>query len=164
MTRFGIGPTFFIITFLTGTLVGLFTYLFPDWFMFTCLPFWLAATIGFVLLLPGIVAYAISLRDFNRGHRNEQLVVKGPYSVVRHPIYSAWIILIIPGTTLFFRSWLMLLIPLTAYISFKICIHKEDDYLRSKFGQAYLDYRSKTNELFPEWGFWKEDRDSGKER
>ena len=151
MTRCGIGPEFSIITVLSGVLTGWLTSLYPDWFVITCIPHWVLIMIGIVLLLTGTVIYVHSLRIFNRGYRKEQLVMNGPYSGVRHPIYAAWILLICPGTVLFFRSWLMLLVPLVAYISFKTSIHKEDDYLKNKFGQTYSDYRSKVNELFPNW-------------
>ena len=149
MTRCGIGPEFSIITVLSGVLTGWLTYLYPDQFIITCIPYLVLVIIGVGLLMTGTVIYVHSLRVFNRGYRKEQLVIVGPYSVVRHPIYAAWILLICPGTVLFFRSWLMLLVLLLAYISFKAFIHKEDDYLKGKFGQAYSDYRSKVNELFP---------------
>jgi protein-S-isoprenylcysteine O-methyltransferase Ste14 len=155
VTKCGIGPEFSIIAVLSGVLTGWLTYFFPDWFIITCIPYSVLVIIGVGLLMTGTVIYVHSLRVFNRGYRKEQLVVAGPYSVVRHPIYAAWILLICPGTILFFRSWLMLLIPLTAYISFKILIHKEDDYLKGKFGQAYSGYRSKINELLPSWIFWR---------
>ena len=149
MTRCGIGPEFSIITVLSGVLTGWLTYLYPDQFIITCIPYLVLVIIGVGLLMTGTVIYVHSLRVFNRGYRKEQLVIVGPYSVVRHPIYAAWILLICSGTVLFFRSWLMLLVLLLAYISFKAFIHKEDDYLKGKFGQAYSDYRSKVNELFP---------------
>ena len=153
MTRCGIGPAFSIIAVLSGVLTGWLTCFYPDWFIITCIPYLVLVIIGVGLLMTGTVIYVHSLRIFNRGYRKEQLVIVGPYSVVRHPIYAAWILLICPGTVLFFRSWLMLLVPLLTYISFKAYIHKEDDYLKGKFGQTYSDYRSKVNELFPNWNF-----------
>jgi len=155
MTRCGIGPKFSIITILLGVLAGWLTGIYPDLFIITAIPYWCLVIIGFIFVVPGIVLYLFSLKVYNRGKKNNKLVVDGPYSVVRHPIYAAWILLICPGIILFFKSWLMFLIPLAAYISFKVCIHEEDDYLKNKFGQAYLDYLAKTNELFPKWGLWK---------
>jgi len=163
MTRCGIGPKFSIAAILFGILTGWLTYLFPDRFVMACVPYWVLVLFGIIFLVSGIAIYVYSLRVFNRGHRKEQFVTDGLYSIVRHPIYAAWILLICPGTVLFFRSWLMLIVPLVAYVSFKIYIHEEDDYLKKKFGSAYLDYRSKTNEFFPEWGFWANDRNTSKE-
>ena len=163
MTRCGIGPRFSIAAVLSGILIGWLTCLYPDRFVIPCIPYWILAVLGIGLLVAGTAVYVYSLRIFNRGYRKEQLVIDGPYSVVRHPIYAAWILLICPGTVLFFRSWLMLFVPLVAYVSFKVYIHKEDNYLKGKFGPIYLDYRSKVNELFPKWGFWRNNRNTSKE-
>lgn len=163
MTRCGIGPKFSIITILFGALAGWLTNLSSDWFVITCISFWVLVIIGISFLVSGIALYVYSLSVFNRGYRNKQLVTSGPFSVVRHPIYAAWIFLICPGTVMFFNSWLMLLVPLVAYITFKVCIHNEEDYLKDEFGQAYLDYKSKTNEIFPKCGFWRDDREMSKE-
>ena len=163
MTRCGIGPEFSIVAVLSGILTGWLTCSFPDRFVMACIPYWVLVILGIGSLAAGIMIYVHSLRIFNRGYRKERLVIDGPYAVVRHPIYAAWILLICPGTVLFFRSWLMLLVPLAAYVSFKIYIHKEDDYLKDKFGSAYLDYRSRVNEFFPKWGFWRDDLNTSKE-
>ena len=163
MTRCGVGPEFSIAAVLSGILTGWLTYLSPDRFIIPCIPYWILVILGIVFLVVGIVVYVHSLRIFNRGYRKEQLIVAGPYSVVRHPIYAAWILLICPGSVLFFQSWLMLCVPLVAYISFKAYIHKEDDYLKDKFGPAYSDYRSKVDELFPNRRFFRDKRNTSKE-
>jgi protein-S-isoprenylcysteine O-methyltransferase Ste14 len=67
--------------------------------------------------------------------------------LVRHPIYSAWIVFILPGIVLPTASWPLLLTPLFAYAAFKLLIRHEDDYLQERFGEAYLDYRNRVNEL-----------------
>jgi protein-S-isoprenylcysteine O-methyltransferase Ste14 len=104
----------------------------------------------------GAVVYVHSLRIFNPIYKKGQLATDGPYSIVRHPIYAAWILLIGPGIVLFFRSWPMLLVPLITYASFKTSIHKEDEYLEKKFGRIYTKYRLTVNELFPSPKFWKD--------
>ena len=154
MTRCGIGPKFFIISVIFGVLAGFLTYLYPERFMIHFILYRLLFILGLGLLVVGITCYVSSLRKFNAGYKNGELVTTGPYAVVRHPIYTAWILLICPGAILFFRSWLMLFIPLIAYISFKFLIHEEDKYLENKFGQEYLDYRKKVKEFFPTWKFF----------
>ena len=97
----------------------------------------------------GAAIYAKALRTFNAGYGKGELVTEGAFSIVRHPIYATWIWLIIPGFVLFFRSWLLLAVPLVAYAGFKAFIHEEDEYLQRKFGQFYLKYRFRVKELFP---------------
>ena len=163
MTRCGIGPEFSIVAVLFGILTGGLTYLYPDRLTIPRIPYWILAILGIGFLGAGTVVYVYALRIFNPGHQKGQLVTDGPYSVVRHPIYAAWILLICPGLVLFFRSWPMLFVPLTAYVSFKASIHKEDNYLKDKFGPAYLDYRSKVDEIFPNRRYWRNKRNTSKE-
>jgi protein-S-isoprenylcysteine O-methyltransferase Ste14 len=73
----------------------------------------------------------------------------GVFAVVRHPVYSSAIVLSLPGIALLTRSWPLLLMPLVAYAVFKVLIHREDEYLERRFGQAYLDYRARVNEVVP---------------
>jgi protein-S-isoprenylcysteine O-methyltransferase Ste14 len=91
----------------------------------------------------------ISGRAVTTGFRKGELVTTGIYSVVRNPLYAAWILFIAPGILVFFKSWLMLLTPIVAYISFKAFIREEYQYLRNHFGQAYLEYEASVNELLP---------------
>jgi protein-S-isoprenylcysteine O-methyltransferase Ste14 len=149
MTRCGIGPWFSIITVISGVLAGWLTHRRPELFTIHRIPFWFLASLASVLVFVGMVVYIIALRRFNQGYKQGELVTQGPFAVVRHPIYAAWILLICPGAALFFRSWPMLMLPVVAYIGFKAFIHREDRYLKNRFGQAYQDYRACTNELFP---------------
>ncbi|MCF7973427.1 MAG: isoprenylcysteine carboxylmethyltransferase family protein [Phycisphaerae bacterium] len=149
MTRCGIGPRFSIITVLCGMVTGWLTYRYPSVFTIQGMPPWFFQVLGSVLLVAGTIVYVIALRTFNQGYRNKKLVTQGLYALARHPIYFAWIVLICPGVVLFFHSWVMLLVPPVAYLSFKASIHHEDHDLENQFGQAYLDYKARTPELFP---------------
>jgi protein-S-isoprenylcysteine O-methyltransferase Ste14 len=40
------------------------------------------------------------------------------------------------------------------YAVFKLLIHREDEYLDRRFGQAYLDYRARVNEVIPLPRLW----------
>ncbi|HUI54854.1 MAG TPA: isoprenylcysteine carboxylmethyltransferase family protein [Bryobacteraceae bacterium] len=97
---------------------------------------------GFVLWLSGAVTV---MRAYNR----DRLITSGVFSLVRHPVYAGGITLFLPGLALLLGSWLMLLAPLLAYAIFKRLIHVEDGYLERRFGQAYVDYRARVNELIP---------------
>jgi len=149
MQRFGIAPKFSGIAAVYGIPAGWLTYRHPDVFVIRSIPYWGLAGFAAGLLVAGTAVYVKSLRAFNVAYREGRLVTEGPFAVVRHPIYAAWILLIIPGVALFFRSWLLLPVPLVAYVAFKVFIHEEDDCLRRRFGQSYLEYRFGVGELFP---------------
>jgi protein-S-isoprenylcysteine O-methyltransferase Ste14 len=91
----------------------------------------------------------IAVISMNRAYNSDRLVTSGIFAVVRHPIYSAWIVVILPGLALLSRSWPLLLVPVVAYVTLKLTIHQEDEYPQQRFSQAYLDYRNGVNELFP---------------
>jgi protein-S-isoprenylcysteine O-methyltransferase Ste14 len=77
------------------------------------------------------------------------LATTGIFGLVLHPIYSDWIVFLIPGLALLSWSWPILLTPVVAYAFFKLSIRKEDQYLEKHCGQAYRDYKAQVNELFP---------------
>lgn len=151
MTRCGIGPKFFILAVLYAIPAGWLSYRYPDLLLIRDVPYWAIVCVAVSLLAGGTVIYIKALRTFNRCYREGRLAREGAFSVVRHPIYAAWIWMIIPGCVLFFRSWLLLAAPLVAYIGFKVFIRQEDDYLRRKYRQSYLEYRFRTREIFPCW-------------
>jgi protein-S-isoprenylcysteine O-methyltransferase Ste14 len=117
-------------------------------------PYAVFATVGGILLalgMPMLLTAGITLRP---AYNRDELVTSGVFAVVRHPIYSAMIVLNLPGIALLTRSWPLFLMPLVAYTVFKLLIHREDEYLERRFGQAYLDYRARVNEVIPLPRFW----------
>ena len=149
MTRYGIGPKIMGASVLYGLVAGWLTHLYPDRFLIEYVPYWLLAVSGGVLSAVGIVVYIKTLRFFLAGTEGGQLLTDGAFSVVRHPLYAAWIGLIIPGVVLFFRSWLILVVPFVSYVAFVAFIREEEDYLRKHFGKDFLEYRSRVCMLFP---------------
>jgi protein-S-isoprenylcysteine O-methyltransferase Ste14 len=128
---------------------GVATWLWPD----VCLvrgfayPVFLAA--GSALLLAGVPLVIVAGPAATAAHRRGELATTGIFGLVRHPIYSAWVVFLLPGLVLLTASWPLLPTPLAAYLAFKRLIGEEDEHLRRRFGQAYLDYRSRVNELVP---------------
>jgi protein-S-isoprenylcysteine O-methyltransferase Ste14 len=43
----------------------------------------------------------------------------------------------------------MLTVPLVSYIAFRLFFKEEDKYLEEKFGQEYVEYKSKVNAIIP---------------
>jgi protein-S-isoprenylcysteine O-methyltransferase Ste14 len=84
-----------------------------------------------------------------RAYSRDELVSTGIFGVVRHPIYSAWIVFIPPGLGVLTTSWPFLITPVVAYAVFKLSIHVEDEYLTQRFGQAYLEYQRRVREVLP---------------
>ena len=79
----------------------------------------------------------------------DKLATTGIFGIVRNPIYSAWIIFIIPGLVLLSRSWPLFFTPVVAYVIFKARIGRENEYLEQHFGDDYRTYKAQVNELVP---------------
>ncbi len=149
MTHFGVGPRIFLPGIAYDVLAGLATHFWPGVFLMRLIPGSILAGAGILLLIFGVPMWAIAVWTIARAFGRGELVTSGVYALVRHPIYSAWIVFIFPGIALVCRSWLMLGASLVSYIIFKLLIKREDQYLEEKFGQAYLDYRGRVNEIIP---------------
>jgi protein-S-isoprenylcysteine O-methyltransferase Ste14 len=113
------------------------------------------ATVGVSLCLLGL-AVAIWARHtiadnwssdvtFKHGH---ELIERGPYHYVRHPIYSGMLLMFI-GTSLVIgrlHAWFGLLVMLT---SFWVKLRQEEALMMRHFPAAYETYRRRVKALVP---------------
>jgi protein-S-isoprenylcysteine O-methyltransferase Ste14 len=81
---------------------------------------------------------------------DHQLVSGGPYRYVRHPIYTA-LIAIAVGTTLVFRSYLLLAVTALSIVAHLWWAAAEENLLSSPegLGDAYRTYASHTGRFLP---------------
>jgi protein-S-isoprenylcysteine O-methyltransferase Ste14 len=76
------------------------------------------------------------------------LVTTGPYRWVRHPMYSAWTVLIL-GYCLLTANWCIALLLLA---TLAVVVHRtpaEEAMLAQRFGNAYLQYTEATGRFIP---------------
>jgi protein-S-isoprenylcysteine O-methyltransferase Ste14 len=149
LSRFGVGPKITLSAIAYAALAGAVTYAWPDACLLRSVPYRVFLVLGGLLLLIGIPIWLAAVVSVMRAYNRDQLVTSGMFAVCRHPVYSAWIVLLSPGLALLTRSWPLMITPLVAYAVFKLLIHTEDDYLQQRFGAAYLEYRTRVNELLP---------------
>ena len=78
----------------------------------------------------------------------------GIYSVVRHPLYLGNLIMIF-GLLLFVRVWWFALIgAFLFWVYYERIAFAEEEFLRNKFGDAYLDWATKTPAFIPRLKDW----------
>lgn len=149
LSRWGIGPRILATATVYAVIGVAATHLWPTVCLIPWPPPAVFLTVGIVLLMIGVPMWLIAMRAVMRAYHSDRLVTSGVFGLVRHPVYSAWIVFNIPAIALLFRSWPLLLTPVVAYAVFKLSIRTEDEYLEKRFGQEYLDYRAQVNELIP---------------
>lgn len=112
-----------------------------------------------LLLAAGGALYAWCVWDFacfGRGtpapiDAPRRLVVRGPYRVVRNPMYVA-VLVVILGQALLFRSRTILLYGAAIAACFTLFVMGyEEPHLRRRFGADYEDYVAHVGRWLPRW-------------
>jgi len=119
---------------------------FPGWVRWTGLAI---ALVGFALLQWAQTTLGRSWSDMPRMMKEQTLVISGPYHAIRHPIYTAFV-LILGSTLLISANWSIGL----AWLSMTLLeifsrIHFEESLMLEYFGDQYREYMKRTGRLLP---------------
>lgn len=139
----GAAPMIAVPTFLYLILTILITYFSEGIFKITSQSNIIIVTSGAVLIISGVVMVASCGRKLLKTFDKGILITDGLYKFFRNPMYAAYLILIIPGISLLFNSWLALTTVILNYVLFSFMVEREYQYLRDKFGKEYEDYLAK---------------------
>jgi protein-S-isoprenylcysteine O-methyltransferase Ste14 len=100
-------------------------------------------TISIILLIPGVTIWWWSVvLTLTKVPRNE-LITTGPYSLVKHPIYTSLSLLVFPSIGFLLNSWLGVLIGIVVYIGSRRFRPKEEEKMSKTFGSAWDEYCKK---------------------
>ena len=77
-----------------------------------------------------------------------ELIRSGPYSFVRHPIYTG-IIVAAAGTAIALDQTRGLIALALLWLGFTIKRLKEENFMRQTFGEQYVEYSRTTGAIFP---------------
>lgn len=102
-----------------------------------------------VLILAGAGMHVWSFVTLRNWWRNDHLCTRGPFRLVRHPMYAAWITLIAGGAVLFFNSWIMLTGPVVLHLLWHRLVSREEKMMVDVFGEAYRAYAARTGRFLP---------------
>ncbi len=142
---------------LLGFVVALIYALNPDWLSGASLPFamWLRwAGVGIALLGFGLLQWAQTTlgrnwSDTPRMMKEQALVTSGPYQFIRHPIYSAFL-LIFSSLLFVSANWLIGLAWIgMAVLEIATRIAYEEHLMLEYFGDEYREYMRRTGRLIP---------------
>jgi len=80
--------------------------------------------------------------------KDHELITSGPYSTVRHPIYTG-IMFGMVGSTLVLGTIGSLVVIFLAALVVAVRVKQEEGLMMSEFGNAYSDYRKRTKAIVP---------------
>ena len=114
------------------------------------------ATVGAALGVLAVPAAAWVFRSLGRNvsetvltMTDQTLVMTGPYSWVRHPLYATAAMLLV-GVGLMSANWFILLFALLAVgLTILIVVPMEEARMIARFGDDYRAYRARTGRILP---------------
>ena len=117
----------------------------PDWVRWLGVFIGILCTFGIYWLFSSI---GTGITPTSATRKEHQLVTRGPYRWVRHPLYTF-------GSSLFIAfgmladNWFIALLGMLAFIAMASRTPKEEANLIEKFGDEYREYMKRTGRYFP---------------
>jgi protein-S-isoprenylcysteine O-methyltransferase Ste14 len=99
--------------------------------------------ISIIILIPGIINWAWSVVLILTKIPRKELITSGPYSLVKHPLYTGVALLVLPWIGFLCNTWLGLLIGIIVYIGSRLFSPEEEKILSKIFGAAWDAYCNK---------------------
>jgi protein-S-isoprenylcysteine O-methyltransferase Ste14 len=91
----------------------------------------------------GVTIWAWSVVLVMTKVRSGELVTSGPYALVKHPLYTAVALLILPSIGVLLNTWLGVAIGLVLYLGSRRYAPAEETSLSATFGAAWDAYRNR---------------------
>lgn len=112
---------------------------FPEAFSVGGPPPWLQALSASVLVV-GVVVWAWSVFVVVTRMRAGELVTTGPYALVKHPLYTAVALLVLPWLGFLLNTWLGAVVGIALYCGSRLFAPAEEAELADRFGADWDAY------------------------
>lgn len=114
------------------------------------LDYGLGASFFLIGLCLSLVGYTVFIAAFTQFLKRKGLLISGLYSIVRHPQYLGIVLAAFGFTLLQYNMRLMTLISwIILVLAYVWLAEKEEIGLQEKFGEAFLDYKSRVPFFMP---------------
>ena len=115
--------------------------------------------IGLIIFYIGAITYNLCiifagkyLRPSQSGLlENHKLVQRGPFGIIRHPLYVSYIF-ILAGLSLILHTYWLLIPTLCMIVGIYPTAKSEEETLIEQFGNEYIKYKQKVGMFFPKIG------------
>jgi protein-S-isoprenylcysteine O-methyltransferase Ste14 len=105
---------------------------------------WLVA--GFVVSMIGEV---IQLWSFASLDKNSDLAIRGPYAMVRNPMYLGRFVILFGFLMLLANPWILLAYTIVYWLYMDTRVEREESHLKPIFGARYAEYCAKVHRFIP---------------
>ena len=126
------------LPFLVGGLI--LNVAFPEFFAVGGPPTWLAALSALVLVF-GVAVWLWSVVLILTRVPKGELITSGPYALVRHPLYTAVTLLVLPWLGFLLNTWLGVVLGIVLYVGDRMFAPEEEADLAASFGIRWEAYR-----------------------
>ena len=96
-----------------------------------------------IILIPGVTIWIWSVVLILTKVPRQELITDGPYSLVKHPLYTGVALLVLPWIGLLLDTWLGVLIGIILYVASRVFAPEEERTLSKTFGAAWDEYSLK---------------------
>lgn len=104
--------------------------------------------LGFVVSMLG---EAIQVWCFASLDKNATLIARGPYAMVRNPMYLGRFVMLLGFVLLLGSGWVVLGFTIAYWAYMDARVQREEAHLRPIFGAAYEDYCRNVRRFVPGW-------------
>lgn len=105
--------------------------------------------IGIILSWTAVAHLGKQFRIHAGLYADHELVRTGPYRILRHPIYSSLLAMLL-ATILLLTPWMRAFLALALFlIGTEIRVRSEDRLLASRFGEHFAEYRKRVPAYIP---------------
>jgi protein-S-isoprenylcysteine O-methyltransferase Ste14 len=128
----------------------------PSWFRWSQLP--LPALLRYIGVITGIFSVPLLIwthRTLGKYYapvlelkEEHTLINEGPYTFIRHPMYSVFILFTL-SIALISANLFVMIFTLMVIIPFPFIARKEENMLLNELGGVYQDYMEQTGRFFP---------------
>jgi protein-S-isoprenylcysteine O-methyltransferase Ste14 len=146
---------------LAAALVGL--AIIPGFYVATGIPEWADYPSHIWAVVAGALVFCLAMWVFRRTHKElgrnwsitleirqkHELVSRGPYALVRHPMYTSFLLMGV-GQAFLLSNWVIGLVGLIGFATlFFLRVDKEERMMLEVFGPQYRAYMDRTKRLIP---------------
>jgi protein-S-isoprenylcysteine O-methyltransferase Ste14 len=96
--------------------------------------------ISIVVLIPGVATWIWSAVLILTKVPQGELITTGPYSMVKHPLYTDVALFVLPWIGFLLNTWLGAVIGIILYIGSRVFAPEEEMTLSKSFGVAWDEY------------------------